>query len=193
MTSQRRTTLPCHEAGLRGPSTLVRCMRGWLTIRIHGTADSQSSMILRDGYDVARWLNRILDWTTGRAVIAPAGFRELARRAVVASIGNVAPMRGMLTWLALRGLALSSVAEQRAVARDLAVAIEAEDYETARAMIATARRRPDRRAEKVVSSRYRFLWICNPKVASRSILEALRIADPGAELVTGATLGELLA
>ena len=54
-------------------------------------------------------------------------------------------------------------------------------------------RRSDLRAEKMISRRYRFLWLCNPKVASRSLIAALRAADPDAELFRGRTLGEVLA
>ena len=38
-------------------------------------------------------------------------------------------------------------------------------------------------AEKIVSRKYRFLWLCNPKAASRSAIAALRCADPDAELI----------
>ena len=47
------------------------------------------------------------------------------------------------------------------------------DFETARAIYRTAMRRTDLRAEKIVSNRYRFVWLCNPKVASRSMIDAL--------------------
>ena len=50
---------------------------------------------------------------------------------------------------------------------------------------------PDRRAEKIVSHRYKFVWICNPKVASRSIIQALLVADPDAIRVEQRTIEEL--
>ena len=54
-------------------------------------------------------------------------------------------------------------------------------------------RRPDRRAEKIISRKYRYLWICNPKVASRSIILALRKVDPAAELILDSTVDEIYA
>ena len=59
--------------------------------------------------------------------------------------------------------------------------------------MATAGLGPDLRAEKIVSRRYGFLWICNPKVASRSIISALRSADPDAELIQERTLSQVAA
>ena len=64
---------------------------------------------------------------------------------------------------------------------------------TAAGMARTAKRTPDLRAEKVVSHRYGFVWIANPKVASNSILEALLGADPTARAVRYVTLAELYA
>ena len=58
---------------------------------------------------------------------------------------------------------------------------------------ATAARTADRRAEKIVSERYRFVWIANPKAASRSLLRALAAADPDARLIREATLAEVYA
>ena len=56
----------------------------------------------------------------------------------------------------------------------------------------TASRRPDE-AEKVLSSRYRYLWLCNPKVASRSIMAALRHGDREAEVIRGASVEDIYA
>ena len=56
----------------------------------------------------------------------------------------------------------------------------------------TARWETDTRAAKVVSRKYRFLWIANCKVASRSMLHALCAADPTARMVRGITVSELL-
>ena len=77
------------------------------------------------------------------------------------------------------------------VARDLAEALGAGDLVRAVAIASTARCSPDRRAEKIVSRRHRFLWICNPKVASRSMIWALRAADPDALLIRGATVEDV--
>ena len=62
-------------------------------------------------------------------------------------------------------------------------AIAKRDFETARAIYRTAMRRTDLRAEKIVSNRYRFVWLCNPKVASRSMIDALCTIDPHARIV----------
>lgn len=92
-----------------------------------------------------------------------------------------------------RCLADSATVEHRAVATALSAALDAGDHAAALEMVATAGLRPDLRAEKIVSRRYGFLWICNPKVASRSIISALRSADPDAELICERTLSEVAA
>lgn len=61
------------------------------------------------------------------------------------------------------------------------------------AIAATAMRETDRRAEKFVSRRYRCLWIANCKVASRSMVAALRAADPSAKVFKGLSVDELAA
>lgn len=81
--------------------------------------------------------------------------------------------------------------ERRRAGEAMADALEAGDLRTARAIGVTAARRPDRRAEKIVSSRYRFLWIAVPKAASRSLIAALMSADPDADLIRGRTLQEI--
>ncbi len=57
------------------------------------------------------------------------------------------------------------------------------DFRRARIRAAAAARRPSFAAEKIISRRYRFLWICVPKAASRSLIAALTAADPDAEIV----------
>ena len=66
-------------------------------------------------------------------------------------------------------------------------------HQAAASMARTAKRRPDLRAPKVVSHRYGFVWIANPKVASTSILATLLQADPTADVVRHATLAEVYA
>lgn len=66
------------------------------------------------------------------------------------------------------------------LAWNVAGAVVRGEFKAARGMAAQA---PDLGAEKIVSRKYRFLWLCNPKVASRSIIAALRCADPDAELI----------
>ena len=87
----------------------------------------------------------------------------------------------------------SPEAECRAVAAALAAAIDAGDDAAALALASTAGCRPDLRAEKIVSHRRRYLWICVPKAASRSMIAALRAADPGARLIRNRTLDQVLA
>ena len=89
-------------------------------------------------------------------------------------------------------LAASPLREHGEIATALRQALTAGDTDTALALASTAGRRTDRRAEKIVSHRYRFLWICNPKAASRSLIRALRAADPKARLIRGRTLDEIL-
>ena len=93
----------------------------------------------------------------------------------------------------VRRLGASSVAERRAVGAMLDAALAEQDWTRALALASTGVRRPDTGAEKILSRRYRFLWICNPKVASRSMIEALRAADPEALLIRGRPLARVLA
>ena len=92
-----------------------------------------------------------------------------------------------------RALAASAMPEHRALAAMLVEAVQAGDDAASVALVSTAGRRPDLRAEKIVSHRYRFVWICNPKAASRSLIAALREADPGARVIRKRTLDEVLA
>lgn len=88
-------------------------------------------------------------------------------------------------------LSTSSTQEHRQVARRLASALSRGKLQDARAIAKNARQRADTRAEKVVSHRYKFVWICNPKVASRSIIDALMAADPDAIRIEQKTLEEM--
>lgn len=105
----------------------------------------------------------------------------LRRRALDRFCGRLAPR-----------LAASATPEHREVAKALREALREGDHDAALALVTTAGRRPDTRAEKIVSRRYRYLWICNPKAASRSLTAALREADPTAELIRRRTLDEVL-
>ena len=89
-------------------------------------------------------------------------------------------------------LSTSSTPEHRQVLRPLASAVRTGDSKLALAIARNGRQRPDRRAEKIVSHRYEFVWICNPKVASRSILRALMVVDPEATLLFHNTTEELI-
>ncbi len=88
-------------------------------------------------------------------------------------------------------LSASPEPERQALAGMLRIAIGARDGGTAAALASTAARTPDLRAEKLISRRYRFVWLCTPKVASRSLIAGLRAADPDAELIRHTTLAEL--
>lgn len=61
------------------------------------------------------------------------------------------------------------------------------------ALARTVVRGQDLRAEKILSHRHRFLWICNPKAASRSLIAGLRAADPDAILVRNRSLDQVYA
>lgn len=93
--------------------------------------------------------------------------------------------------LLLRRLSTSSRLEHRQVACQLASAINNNDVRAAMAIARHARRKPDQKAEKIISHRYGFVWMCNPKVASRSIIQALLSVDPEAILVLQKTSHEL--
>ena len=139
-----------------------------------------------DTSDAARLLGRVL---------ARAGARRLMTGP--ARPGPVAGLRARLRNRAFAPLAdrlaRSPAPERRAVAAALAAAIDAADDAAALALVSTAGRVPDLRAEKILSHRHRYLWICNPKAASRSILAALRAADPGARPIRRRTLEQVLA
>jgi len=147
--------------------------------------------VTADTHDVARLLGRALR-VAGRCGLLPVC--DTAGRRLPARIGAVVRRRALdrlLDHLARR-LAVSQTSEHRDLAASLAAAVRVEDYRTALALVHTAGCRTDLGAEKMVSRRYRFLWICNPKVASRSIIAALRAADPDVTLIRGRTLDEVL-
>ncbi len=140
-----------------------------------------------DAYRAARLLDRVLRGSGAGRLMAR---RDGARSPLADAVGAAGEQAlGRLA----RRLAASATGEHRQIAALLAAAVEAGEHAAALALVSTAGRRPDLRAEKVVSRRYGFLWICNPKAASRSILAALRAADPGAELIRNRTLDEILA
>ncbi len=85
------------------------------------------------------------------------------------------------------------LASMPGVRQDLASALIRGRLAPALRMARTVARRADSRAEKIVSRRYRYVWICNPKVASRSIKSALRSVTPDAEVFEGMSIGEVFA
>ena len=143
-----------------------------------------------DGYRAAWWLHRILR-ATGGPVPRGDGSRARLAAAFRLAVRSVPALRAVLTRAVLALLAASRTEEHRRIAKEAAAAISVGDHGVALAMAATARRGPDLRAEKVVSRRYGFLWICVPKAASRSLIEALLAVDPGAEIIRGRTLEQI--
>ncbi len=81
----------------------------------------------------------------------------------------------------------------RAVARDLRDALSDGAFELAASMAATAKLRPDLGAEKIISRKYGYVWICVPKVASRSIRNLLCVIDPAAEVIHRKSVSDVYA
>ncbi len=79
------------------------------------------------------------------------------------------------------------------VAGDIAGALLLGQFGTAGRMARTAARTPTPKAEKIISRKYCYLWICNPKVASRSIIAALHSADPDAKTIYNKSISETYA
>ncbi len=83
--------------------------------------------------------------------------------------------------------------KHRDITADIAGELWRRQFETAQCMARTVARKSDLGSEKVISRQYRYLWICNPKVASRSIITALRRADPDAEIIHSKSLSDIYA
>ena len=96
-------------------------------------------------------------------------------------------------WLASAMAILGLSTEHRRLAGDLRQVLATNATRSAQSIARTATRGPDLRAEKLVSHQFEFVWICNPKVASRSLIAALLNADPSAELFKELTVRELYA
>ena len=138
----------------------------------------------RERRDFHRWLlARLLGRGATRRLLARAGAGPLARRALRAAV--LEPFA--------RRLGAAATPAHRALAAELARALAEGDGAAALALASTAARGPDVRAEKVLSHRHRFLWICNPKAGSRSLIAALRAADPTATLIRDLSLDEVYA
>ena len=82
-------------------------------------------------------------------------------------------------------LELAPTIAHRDVARDLRDALANGEINRALHITMTASRKPDLRAEKIISRKCGFLWLCIPKVASRSIKSLLCEIDEDAELIVG--------
>lgn len=85
----------------------------------------------------------------------------------------------------------SSLLRRPEIAGDIAGALARRRFRDAARMARTASRRPDVFAEKAISRRYNYLWLCNPKVASRSIIAALLAADPYSEIIRDTSVSRL--
>ena len=77
---------------------------------------------------------------------------------------------------------LAATVSSRVVAADVAGALLRGAFGEAKRAALTVGRTPDLRAEKIVSHKYRYVWLCNPKAASRTIKTVLVAADPAAEI-----------
>ena len=93
--------------------------------------------------------------------------------------------------LAEKLVGLAPTHPHRAVARDLLDALSDGEFEQAFSIATTARKTPDLRAEKIVSRKYGYVWLCIPKVASRSIMTLLREIDPDAEVVRDKSISDV--
>ena len=79
------------------------------------------------------------------------------------------------------------------IAKDFALELTRGHVATALGIARLAARTPDLGAEKIVSREHRYVWLCNPKVASRSIMAALRSVTPDAEVFGGLSAARLFA
>ncbi len=88
---------------------------------------------------------------------------------------------------------MSAIAPHPYVAWKIAGALALGAFREARHMARTAQQCSHPRSKMLISKKFRFLWILIPKAASRSLLMALRNADPNAEKVDGRSLREVYA
>ena len=79
------------------------------------------------------------------------------------------------------------------VLRDVAGALLHGETAKARRMTFTILQEADVRTGKIISRKYRFMWLINYKVASRSIVAALLGADPEAEIVHESSIFDIYA
>ena len=93
--------------------------------------------------------------------------------------------------IARRLTQMARISSRPRAALDIAALSLRGRFRQARVCAAAAARRSSPTAEKVISRRYRFVWLCVPKAASRSLIAALAQADPDAEIVRKATIAEI--
>lgn len=137
--------------------------------------------------DAVRTVNRRLRWLISNEHRPGLAFYVLAKAVARRTrMGKSCP-----SWLATAMLAVAPSTAHRELARDLRRALISGDADPARSIAGTAAYSPDLRAEKIVSHRFGFVWLCNPKVASRSLIAALCAADRSAQLIEHMTIAEL--
>lgn len=89
--------------------------------------------------------------------------------------------------------ALGTIVSKPLVVGDIVGALSCGRLRDARRLAYAASRAPDLGSEKIVSHTYGYLWLSVPKVASRSIIRALRSADPDAEIIAETRIRDVYA
>ena len=107
--------------------------------------------------------------------------------------GNGGGSVDVLHDLAEKLVGLAPTHLHRSVARDLLDVLSDGEFEQALSIATTAKRTPDLGAEKIVSRKYGYVWLCIPKVASRSIRTLLREIDPDARVMHGKSISDVYA
>ena len=90
-------------------------------------------------------------------------------------------------WLRL----LTSISLSPVIDRDMISAFSCGALNDALHMTITAAQQPDVYNDKIVSRTYKYIWIGNPKVASRSLLAALLSTDPNAEIIRNKSMADI--
>ena len=124
---------------------------------------------------------------------APAPYCRYARKVADLLHRNRNGPRGRARRLAAAMVESAPTPVHAEVAEALDRALAQGDVRTAQRIAGAAAQSGEPRAEKILSRRHRFLWMGNPKVASRSLIRALGAVDPHAELIEHATLEEVFA
>ena len=196
---------------VRGPGDAERLarwllagVRWWLLIRLgHGRRQGRAGppgVAVRPRQLAALAMRRARRGGRPADLAAAAGLARAVRPSAERYAGTARrlaqtlramPGGGLVDGLSGSLAAAARSAPQSAAAAEIAAALAAGDRRAALSMARTAARVADRQAEKIVSRRYRFVWIANPKAASRSLIRALVTADPEAALVREATLAEV--
>ena len=204
----------CAEAGrIRGAADALRFARWlaagahwWLAVRL---GHDRSAVRIRP-VRVAERPRRLAELAARRARGGQRADLAAAARLLGAAVGvhTGFPAEARRLALLLRAMPAATRAQRRGVRRlvdladtgprrtaagEIAAALSAGAGGAALAMARNSARVPDLQAEKIVSRRYRFVWLANPKGASRSLIRALVAADPDAVLVREATLAEVYA